>query len=245
VRRMSPSRASENDAVWGTLLSEYTNPLIREARERQDELLIRRFRGQPLTIADLGCGDGYHAEIFAAEGSLYHGYEISPDLARLARDRWRSAGLDNCRLILGDLVEATPEASFYDLAWCLYFTPGNLRGRFDDLARYDDAYLDANPVFIRIVERFHAALKPGGSMFLTVYKDVPEAEAAQVDFYINTNQHPITAPGSRFVATAEGFWSARWTRASMLSNLERCRIAPAQVLFHELNRIAWLVEIER
>jgi hypothetical protein len=82
-------------------------------------------------------------------------------------------------------------------------------------------------------------------MFLTIYKDTPEAEAAQVDFYENTGQHVVTTPGSRFVATAEGFWSVRWTRDSMLSNLSGCGISPDRVVFNDLNHIAWLVEIKK
>jgi hypothetical protein len=95
------------------------------------------------------------------------------------------------------------------------------------------------------VSRFYQARKNGGSMFLTIYKDAPEAEAAQIDFYENTGQHVVTPRGSRFVATAEGFWSARWTRDSMLSNLSECGISPGHVVFNDLNSIAWLVEIRK
>jgi SAM-dependent methyltransferase len=236
-------QASENAAVQGTLLSTYSNPLIRVARDRQDEILRSRFLEQQLTIADLGCGDGYHGSIFAPAGGIFHGYEMAPDLAALTRERWDREGLVNAALRVGDLAEAEPPAGFYDVVWCLYFTPGNFRNRYADLDRYTADYLDANPVFITIVERFWRALKPTGVLLLTVYKDVPEAEAAQVDFYRNTGQHPITARGSRFVATREGFWSARWTRESMLSNLAAAGISAQRVSFNELNEIAWLVEI--
>ncbi|MDE0206889.1 MAG: hypothetical protein OXP66_12785, partial [Candidatus Tectomicrobia bacterium] len=77
------------------------------------------------------------------------------------------------------------------------------------------------------------------------YKDVPEAEAAQVDLYESTGQHVVTAPGSRFVATAEGFWSARWTQDSLLSNLDACGVRPEAVVWNDLNEIAWLVEVAK
>ena len=80
-------------------------------------------------------------------------------------------------------------------------------------------------------------------MFLTIYKDVPEAEDAQIDFYEHTDQHVVTSRGGRFVATAENFWSARWTKKSLLSNLKACGIAKTDVMFHDLNHIAWLIEI--
>ena len=82
-------------------------------------------------------------------------------------------------------------------------------------------------------------------MFLTIYKDVPDAEAAQIEFYEHTNQHVVTRRGSRFVATAEHFWSARWTRESLSSNLIACGISERDVICHDLNHIAWLVEIKK
>lgn len=146
---------------------------------------------------------------------------------------------------MGDAAQAELEDEFYDLVLCLYFTPGNFRDKSDDLRLYTDAYLDRNPRFICVVSRFYQAMRMGGSMFLTVYKDVPEAEAAQIDFYENTGQHVATPPGSRFVATAEGFWSVRWTKDGMLSNLSACGISPGNVMFNDLNAIAWLVEIRK
>ena len=119
---MGPSRASEDEAVKGTLLSSYTNPLIKQARDRQDRILFERFEGKALDIADLGCGDGYHGEHFAPAGGIYHGYEIAPQMARLATRRWQEAGLENARLILGDLAAARPERESYDLVFCLYFS---------------------------------------------------------------------------------------------------------------------------
>lgn len=235
----------EDKAVYGSLFGEYINPLIRQARERQDELLLQRYKGQKLDIADLGCGDGYHASLFAPPGGRYDAFEFAEEMAELARTRFAREGLENATLHELDLAQFEPEANSYDLVWCLYFTPGNFRDRFDDLSKYTDAYLDNNPVFARIFSRFYVALRRGGRMYLCVYKDNPETEAAQWDFYLKTNQHPITPKGSRFVLTREGFWSTRWTRASMLSNLASSGIGADQVIFNDLNEIAWLVEVRK
>lgn len=231
--------------MHGSLFGNYINPLIKEARDLQDELLVQRFVGQQLDIADLGCGNGYHASIFAKSGGLYHGFEFAPEMASMARDLFASEGLRNAALFEVDLAEHIPEKNIYDLVWCLYFTPGNFRDRFDDLEKYTDEYLDHNPVFINIFAKFYRALREEGRMFLCVYKDTPETEAAQWDFYLKTKQHPITPKGSRFVLTKEGFWSARWTKDSMLSNLQDCGIEESKVVFNELNSIAWLVEIDK
>ena len=240
---MAADRASEDDAVGRALSASYTPPRIREARERQDEILIARFRGEPLRIADIGCGDGYHGAIFGPSCEQYHGFEIAPELAAASETRWREAGLVNASVYLGDVVDAELPAGFYDLAWCLYFTPGNIREPSDDLGIYTDAYLDENPRFIEIFTRVLRSLKPEGRLFLTVYKDVPEAEAAQLDFYDRTGLEVVTPKGSRFVSTAEGFWSARWTEASLRSNLGACGAEPSRVELHDLNSIAWLVEV--
>ncbi|MGH7492116.1 MAG: class I SAM-dependent methyltransferase [bacterium] len=238
-------RDSENQAVRQALTSSYCPELIKEARERQDAVLVERFRGKPYRIADIGCGTGYHGELFAPSCLLYHGFEIAPEIAEMAREKWRQASLDNAELFLGDVTEADLKDASYDLVFCLYFTPGNFRDPSDDLSLYTDAYLDRNPRFIQLISRFYRAMTPGGSMFLTVYKDVPEAETAQIDFYEHTGQHVITPRGLRFVATAERFWSARWTKASMLSNLSACTIKEREVVFNDLNSIAWLVEITK
>jgi SAM-dependent methyltransferase len=181
--------------------------------------------------------------MFAPSCRLYHGYEIDPDTAETARERWRNEGLPNAELFVGDVAAAQPPPDFYDLVFCLYFTPGNFRDRSDDLDFYTDSYLDRNRKFIAVISLFYRALKPGGSMLLTIYKDVPEAEAVQIDYYQQTGQRVITPRGWRFVATAEGFWSVRWTKQSMLSNLLACGIDERDVRFEELNAIAWLVVI--
>ena len=238
-------RESEARAVLKSLESSYCPAPIKEARERQDEILIERFSGKPYAIADVGCGTGYHGSIFAPTCRLYHGFEISTHIGQIAQERWCNEGLNNAELFLGDVAQSKTPADFYDLVWCLYFTPGNFREPSTDLSIYTDAYLDCNPSFITIFSNFYRSLKPGGLMFLTIYKDVPEAEDAQIDFYEHTNQRVVTPRGGRFVATAENFWSARWTEKSLLSNLKACDIAESDVMFHELNHIAWLVEISK
>ncbi len=236
-------RSDEDQAVLKTLEHSYTNPLIREAREAQDRLLRPRYEGKSLRFADIGCGTGYHGSIFGPSAEAYHGFEISPATAEIARNRWAEEGVAAARVTVGDVATADLDPEGYDVAFCLYFTPGNFRDPSDDLGLYTDGYLDRNPVFVEVFGRFVRALRPGGRLFMCVYRDVPAAEEAQWDFYLNTGQHPITPRGTRFVATRERFWSVRFTRESMLSNLAACGVEAEQVEFHELNPIAWLVEV--
>ena len=74
-------RDSENQTLQNMLLGDYVPDLIREARARQDEIMIERFLGRRLRIADIGSGDGYHGSVFGPECELYHGFEIAPELA--------------------------------------------------------------------------------------------------------------------------------------------------------------------
>ena len=243
--RIDELRTQEAKATMRTLLGNYRPPLIAKARAKQDQILTERFKGGAHRIADLGCGDGYHGLIFGPSSVVYHGYEISTELADIARQQWSKAGLTQAKLLLGDLAHANPAPHSYDLVFCLYFTPGNFRDFSEDLSLYTDAYLDRNPMFIRIFKAFHDALVPGGKLFLTVYRDNPTTEALQRDFYEKTGHVLSTPPGLRFVATQQHFWSVRFTPASIRSNLTAVGAQPANITLHELNAIAWLVEVER
>lgn len=241
--KVGPSAEYDDPAVRATLEDSNIPGLIRRARKEQDRLLWDRYEGRSVRIADIGCGDGYHARIYAPLCALYHGYEISPHMAEKARRR--CADLQNVEIIEGDAHQVALRSEKYDVVWCLYFGAGNLREFREVLSDYGIAYLDENPRFIGIVGRFYAALEEGGSLFLTVYKDTPQAEEAQRSFYWRTNQFVLTDFGSRFVATDKGFWSVRWTRESALHHLEQAGVPRANVTFMSLNEIAWLVEARK
>ncbi len=235
----------EAESVQNTLDNSYVPVPILSARKIQDEIITRRFKGRPLKIADIGCGDGYHGEIFAPDCLHYHGFEISSEMAKKTRNLWKSLGLNNTKVTEDDAATVELEPDAFDVVWSLYFTSGNFREEFDDIRKYDDAYLDANPQFIKIIANFYNALRIGGKMFLTVYKDAPVTEKMQRTFYKQTGQTVITPLCSRFVATKENFWSVRWTKRSMLANLAHCGIKPEQVKFNDLNEVAWLVEVTK
>lgn len=241
--KVAPSAEYDDPGVRATLEESSIPWLIRQARETQDRLLSERYEGRAVRIADIGCGDAYHAKVYAPHCAFYHGYEISPDMVKAARRH--CAGLQNVEIIEGDAYQTMLRSERYDVAWCLYFGGGNLREFREVLTDYGEAYLDENTRFIGIIRKFFAALEEGGSLFLTLYKDTPQAEEAQRSFYWRTNQFVLTDFGSRFVATDKGFWSVRWTQASVLSHLEKAGVDRANATFTGLNEIAWLVEARR
>jgi pimeloyl-ACP methyl ester carboxylesterase/SAM-dependent methyltransferase len=241
--KVGPSAEYDDPSVRATLEDSNIPELIRQARKEQDRLLWDRYEGRQVRIADIGCGDGYHARIYAPQCAFYHGYEISPQMVEKARRR--CADLQNVEIIEGDAQQVVLGSEKYDVIWCLYFGAGNLREFRKVLADYGGAYLDENTRFIDIIGRFYSALEEGGSLFLTLYKDTPQAEEAQRSFYWRTDQFVLTDFGSRFVATDKGFWSVRWTRESVLHHLEKAGVPRAKVTFMNLNEIAWLVEARK
>ncbi|HWL85491.1 MAG TPA: class I SAM-dependent methyltransferase, partial [Polyangiaceae bacterium] len=228
----------ENATVRKTLdIGIRTSSPISESAENEIALLERRlselFAGQTIRIADIGCGDGRHALRFARgieaanlQCKKYVGFEISSAMVEQARKRVAEARLEHVAIVEGNALTADLVEAPYHVAWCLFFTAGNLRDLGLPLEAYDDAYLDKNPAFSGVVRRFYESLVPGGRLFFTIYKDVPLAEQAQHTVYEQCGMTVITRPGNRFVATNEGFWSVRWTRESVLSNLSESRIPP-------------------
>ncbi len=53
-------------------------------------------------------------------------------IAEAARALWRKEHIDNARIFVGDAALAH-RGCLYDVVLCLYFTPGNIRDRFEDL----------------------------------------------------------------------------------------------------------------
>ena len=117
------SLESEAAALQKTLLSSYSPAPVREARRRQDEVLLQRLRNGLYTMADIGCGNGYHAVLLAASTRAYHGFEVSPAMAAAARELWRQEGIANASIFVGDAAVATLQDALYDIVLCLYFTP--------------------------------------------------------------------------------------------------------------------------
>src|SRR3990172_4405699 len=95
---MNQLKEYQSESVQKTLDNAYVPKPILEARKLQDEFLLARFKGKPLAIADIGCGDGYHGEIFAPDCVAYDGYEISEAMTQKTNERWSANGLKNARV---------------------------------------------------------------------------------------------------------------------------------------------------
>lgn len=234
------------DSVEKTLNSElHCSGPIHEARMKQDKMLKDMLLGKNLCVADIGPGDGHHGVWFGKDCKCYHGFEISNKMANICEKVWDTPELLNNKIFHCDASTVELKDIFYDIVHCSWFGSGNFRNPNLKLEEYDDNYLNHNPEFQAIISNFYKALKIAGHMFLCVYKDKPLTEEEQWKFYESTGQTIITKKGSRFVATKEDFWSVRWTKESMLSNLSDCGIQSNQVKFNDLSEVAWYVEITK
>ena len=219
------SLESEAAALQRTLRSSYSPVAVIQAGQRQDDMLVQRLRNGSCMTAGIGCVDGYHAVLPADVPRGYHGFEVSAAMVAAARELCRREGIANAGVFVGDTAVAALPEVIYDIVRCLYLTPGNILDQSTDLGLYNDTCLDRRPCFLEVFSRFHRAMKGEGRIFLAPYKDVLEAEAAQIDLYDGTGQRIVTPAGSRFVVTAEGLLcSVRWTQNSLLPNLDGCGI---------------------
>lgn len=63
------------------------------------------------TVLELGCGDGYLAELFVRHGFAYHGIDISPQMVRIAEQRLQRLGLPS-RFTTVDINNLNLEESY-------------------------------------------------------------------------------------------------------------------------------------
>jgi SAM-dependent methyltransferase len=63
------------------------------------------------SVLELGCGDGYLAQMFVRYGLIYRGVDVSPNMVAAAERRFRNAGLKG-EFIVADLVRMPLSDSF-------------------------------------------------------------------------------------------------------------------------------------
>ncbi len=105
---------------------------------------FRRVLDDPkgVRLLDIGCGGGFLAEAFAAEGADVHGLDLSPSAVRTAREHAAGQGL--CLPVVSGRAEALPFAS----------------GAFDAVLLAD--VLEHLDDFPRALAESSRVLKPGG-----------------------------------------------------------------------------------
>jgi len=198
-----------------------------------------------LRVLDIGVGEGRHPTKYAPMCKKFVCVDISEDMIKMTQEKINEKNIKNVELILSDAEHMDGiEDNSIDRVMCMYFTAGNFRRDNFDVKNYDPTEMEKNPKFINILKKMYKALNKG-SIYLTVYKDTKQAQDNQYAFYDQTSQHIISNRSDSFTATQEGFWSLRFSKERMLSNLSHAEIKSNQVIFHDLNEISWIVEIKK
>jgi len=118
----------------------------------------RRFRiatgwGTPLqagdSVLELGCGDGYLAELFVQHGLRYRGVDISPRMVEVAVHRLRAAGLeaDFVAADVSQVLLSEPVDALLSYMGSFFFYIGDPLGVLKRLKPYvrKKVILDLNP----------------------------------------------------------------------------------------------------
>jgi ubiquinone/menaquinone biosynthesis C-methylase UbiE len=133
------------------------NWLVRKEREREESVqeMIKELRIKPgMTIADLGCGNGYHSlmmmELTGKDGVVY-GVDIQKEMLTLFKKRAAEAKLDNYKLVLGTLIDPKLPA-----------------GKFDLILIVDAYHEFSHPV--HMLAGIRKALKPDGKVVLLEFR---------------------------------------------------------------------------
>ena len=118
---------------------------------RQCDFIERRLKLKPgSTLLDVGCGLGLPVIELTSRGYLSVGLDLSLAMLSRASEEAQSRGM-RINFLHADMREMNFEGAF-DAVTCL----GTTLGYFED---------DANR---KVIERFHRALKPGGTLLLDV-----------------------------------------------------------------------------
>jgi SAM-dependent methyltransferase len=231
-----------NSVVRKTFDANYQPEFIKDAILKEYAFLDQLDWSEKV-ILDVGCGEGRHGIRYAARSARYIGVDLCEEMIKASQKNWGK--IANTSLIQANAAQYQFSKNSVDRAMSLWFTPGNFRRDDFDVANYSMEEINQNPQFIKIVSNMYQALKPNGHILLTVYKDKKKTREMQKSWYARTGQTVLTKDSDPFVATKEGFWSLRWTKERMFSNLRGCGIRDSQVVFHDLSPISWIVEIKK
>lgn len=156
------------------------------ARQMHRFMLDTTGIGRGDAVLDLGCGPGtYLAPLREAVGPGGHvvGLDASPAMLRRAERHVAREGWDNVDLVSADAATADLGTERFDAAFALYS-------------------LSAMADFPAAIRRVHAALRPGGRLFVADVRLVPGGRAAAVIRVLRAAYRRIAGATGRDVAPA-------------------------------------------
>ena len=100
-----------------------------------------------MRVVELACGSGWLSRLAARCGPEVVGYDISPEMVEIARERAAAEGIENVRFEVGDFEEL------------------DLGRSFDAVVVYDGLHHSAHPELV--LRSAYRALRPGGRLLLS------------------------------------------------------------------------------
>ncbi|MDO8577110.1 MAG: methyltransferase domain-containing protein [Candidatus Daviesbacteria bacterium] len=241
---MAPFTMYSNEKVDKTLNPKFMTLFLKRAQKTElKELLnvMNRIKtGQPLTILDIGVGNGRIPLLLSKEPiwekvQLFVGLDNSLLEIKTAQYNIKKNNLsDKVKIVHFNALNLDTIASKkilqckYDLVICTYFTPGNFKpaeikiatNEYGKILPYPSDVLNPNQIFIRVFKSAFQLLKKNGKLFMgSIYIDSDDNRKKQEAFYKKCRMKIITTEKDSFTATKEGFWSQRFSDDSLYKHL--------------------------
>jgi len=139
--------------LWGARAQDWAEVQEGTVRPLYDEVFERTRVGPGTALLDVGCGAGLACTLAAARGAAVAGFDATPELLAIARQRLPGADFQ-----LGDM-EALPYPD----------------GRFDVVTGFNSFQYAASPV--RALQEARRAVRPGGQVVIAVWGRPEETQA--------------------------------------------------------------------
>lgn len=182
---------------------------------------LSKKKGRPLTILDIGIGDGRILKHLVPIDELwklvsqYDGIDIAQNCIDISTELIKKLGVSSkASVVLLDAENLDKLGKKYDLIITTWFTAGNLYPKDFSFEKFNhDFDLSKNPKFSAIFKQAYDALNPGGEIVIgSMYLDNPSTRKKQEDTYRHFGWDLITDERDDFTATKRGWWSQRFSK---------------------------------
>ncbi|MGQ0738810.1 MAG: hypothetical protein ACT4OJ_07095 [Bacteroidota bacterium] len=186
---------------------------------------------RPVSMLDIGIGNARIPKHLSGikeiwkQVALYDGTDNARACIEIANDVIGQLGIeDKAAAHFLDAADLDKWGRKYDLVITTWFTAGNFYPDDFPFETYDGAKqrldLTTSKKFTTIFGHAYNLLKTSGEIIIgSCYKDNDATRLRQEESYRKMGMHVITGEKDSFTATAEGFWSQRFTKEKIFSYL--------------------------
>lgn len=210
-------------------------------------------KGSPINILDIGIGNARipkHLsgvkEIWQMVGS-YDGTDNAQACVDISTKNIAAYNIqDKVSAFFFEATDLNNWHKKYDLVITTWFTAGNFYPDNFSFENYKNATerldLSVNKKFIAIFKNAYNLLNPGGEVVIgACYIDTESTRKKQEESYGKMGMTVITSPEDSFTATAEGFWSQRFTKEKLKNYLSF--VQPDKIMFTALDTYDYAMQV--